>query len=378
MSFYNIVKNIDFDNIENILNNVKEEDIMNTLRKDELSDFDFLTLLSKEASNHLERIAQRANEITLKHFGKAIIMYTPMYIANYCSNKCVYCSFNIENDIERVKLTLEEIEKEAQFISNQGFRHILVLTGESRKYTPLSYIKEAVMILRKYFDCISIEIYSLTQEEYHELTEIGVSGLTMYQETYNEKVYKKLHLKGPKKDYMKRLNTPENGAKAGLNSIGIGALLGLSDMIQDAFMTGKHVRYLQDKYPEVEYSVSLPRMRPHLGEFQDFVPVDNRKFVQILLAYRLYLPNVGINISTREQENFRDYLIPLGATSLSAGVSTKVGGHTSNKDKTESQFEISDKRSLAEIKKAIKEMGYQPVMKNWMNLNEVDYDNSCK
>jgi 2-iminoacetate synthase len=364
MSFINEINTYDRSYIEKQAMSVRDEDLIRVLSKEQLNADDYLTLLSPAASNHLEAMAKRANEVTLKHFGRTVLLYTPIYIANHCANKCVYCSFNIENNIHRMQLNAAEIEAEAINIKKEGFQHVLLLTGEDRKSTPVSYIVEAVKILRKYFQAVSIEIYPLSEEEYRQVIEAGVSGLTIYQETYDRDRYKSLHLKGPKRHYETRLNAPEDGAKAGMRFINIGALLGLTNGIYDAFMTGLHAHYLQRKYPEVEYGVSLPRMRPHIGEFQDFTPIDDPYFVQVLLAYRLFLPSMSINISTREDGTFREHLIPLGATNMSAGVSTSVGGHIEDQG-SEAQFEIADERSLSEMCQAIKAVGYQPVLQNW-------------
>lgn len=365
MSFLEIVENYKQEQIESYVTSVTSDQVLAALSRDIKTPEDFLALLSPAASDCLEEMAKQANELTLKHFGKAVLLYTPLYIANHCANKCVYCSFNIENDIARMQLTMEEIEKEAKIISQQGFRHILLLTGEDRHSTPVSYIVEAVKVLKKYFDGVSIEIYPLTTEKYEEVVAAGVSGLTIYQETYDQERYKALHLKGPKRNYLNRLNAPEFGAKAGMHFVNIGALLGLCSGVYDAFMTGLHADYLQRKYPSVEYGVSLPRMRPHVGSFQDFTPVGDKAFVQFLLAYRLFLPSMAINISTREEGSFREHLIPIGATSVSAGVSTHVGGHASVEETSSPQFEIADERSLDEMCAAIKRIGYQPVLKNW-------------
>ncbi len=365
MSFLDELSQYTPESIETYTEKVSGEMVLRTLEKERLTAEDFLCLLSSAASGYLEQMAVKANALTLKHFGRAVLLYTPIYIANHCANKCVYCSFNIENDIQRVQLTMDEIDQEAQLISKEGFQHILLLTGEDRKSTPVSYIIEAVKVLKGYFEGISIEIYPLTTEEYEAVIAAGVTGLTIYQETYDEKRYKALHLKGPKRNYDNRLNAPERGAKAGMRFVNIGALLGLKNGPYDAFMTGIHADYLQRKYPGVEYGVSLPRMRPHIGEFQDFTPIEDPYFVQVLLAYRIYLPSLSINISTREAGWFREHLIPLGATNLSAGVSTQVGGHVGDDDASAPQFEIADERSLDEVKRAIENIGYQPVLKNW-------------
>lgn len=365
MGFIKIVEAYTPEHLNEMVHGVTETQVMQAIAKDHLTEDDFLALLSPAASHHLEAMAERAKALTLQHFGRGVLLYTPLYIANHCSNRCVYCSFNVANDIKRSQLTMAEIEQEAQAIRDDGFRHILILTGEDKHKTPVSYIIEAIKVLKKYFEAISIEIYPLSEEEYRKVIEAGVSGLTIYQETYDQARYSKLHLKGPKRHYQNRLDTPEYGARAGMNFINIGALLGLTDGIYDAFMTGLHAAYLQKHYPSVEYGVSLPRMRPHIGAFQDFTPIEDPYFVQVMLAYRLFLPSMSINISTRELPDFREHLIPIGATNISAGVSTKVGGHVEGEDDSAPQFEIADNRSLEEMKAVIQKLGYQPVLKNW-------------
>ncbi|WP_069649041.1 2-iminoacetate synthase ThiH [Caloranaerobacter ferrireducens] len=368
MSFYSEYlkyKNFQFNKF---LENITSSDIFRIINKDKIDEYDFLTLLSNEAEKYLEEMAQKAHQLTVQNFGKTILLYTPLYLSNFCVNRCSYCGFNIENKIKRKKLTFEEIEEEAKAISSTGLRHVLILTGESRKETPVSYIVDAVKILKKYFDSISIEIYPLKEDEYREVIKAGVDGLTIYQEVYDEDIYDKVHIAGPKKNYRFRLNAPERACKARMRNISIGALLGLNDWRKEAFLTGLHAKYLQDKYSDVEISVSLPRIRPHIGVYEDIYPVSDKNLVQIMLALRLFLPRIGITISTRENQKLRDNLIPLGVTKTSAGVSTEVGGHSS-KTKSDSQFEISDKRSVIEMKKAILSRGYQPVFKDWMQID---------
>jgi len=365
MSFYEeYLKYKDFD-FDSFFNEITDIDVLRAINKDKLSEIDYLTLLSPKGQNHLEEMAQRAHNLTKQHFGKTIILYTPMYLANYCVNRCSYCGFNIDNNICRKKLSLEEIELEAKAISETGLRHILLLTGESKKDTPVEYIIDAVGVIKKYFDSISIEIYPLTEEEYKKVIDAGVDGLTIYQEVYDEEIYDKVHLAGPKKNYMFRLDAPERACKGKVRTVNIGALLGLDEWKKEAFITGIHGKYLQDKYSDVDVSISLPRIRPHIGVFDDVYPVNDKEIVQIIMATRIFLPRIGITISTREEEEFRNNIMPLGVTKMSAGVSTEVGGHSSN-DKTESQFEISDKRSVKEIREAIISRGYQPVFKDWM------------
>lgn len=364
MSFYDIYLNYKDFNFESYFEDIKDEDVISVLNKNKIDKLDFLTLLSPVASKHLELIANKAHELSLKHFGKAILLYTPLYISNYCVNKCLYCSYNIENEITRKKLSLQEIEEEAKIIASSGLKHILILSGESRKHTSIEYIKDCVKILKKYFDSIGIEIYPLTTEEYKEVIEVGVDGLTIYQEVYDEEIYKKVHVKGPKANYKFRLDAPERACKAGIRSANIGSLLGLNDWRKEAFITGIHGKYLQDKYTEVELSMSLPRIKEHVGEYNEILGVNDKDLVQIMLALRIFLPSLGLTMSTRESENLRNNLIPLGVTKMSAGVSTEVGGHTLESTGN-SQFEISDNRSVKEIKNVILSKGYQPIFKDW-------------
>lgn len=367
MSFYNTVKLYDNFKYDEYFENLSSDDILRIINKERKSDHDFLALLSPQAGDFLEEMAIEARKKTLQHFGKAILLYTPMYLANYCVNRCAYCGFNLENEITRKKLTFEEIDKEAQAIAATGLKHILILTGESQKHTPISYIIDAIKILKRYFDSISIEIYPLTEEQYSQVVEAGLDGLTVYQEVYDQEIYDKVHISGPKKNYLFRLDAPERACKEKIRSVNIGSLLGLNNWRIESFMTGLHAKYLQDKYPDVDVSVSLPRIRPHVGVFEDVCEVNDKSLVQIMLAIRLFKPSIGITISTREKQELRDNLIPLGVTKMSAGVSTEVGGHTSE-DHDTSQFEISDKRSVEEIREAILAKGYHPVFKDWMQI----------
>jgi len=367
MSFYNEyleIKDIDF---TNFFKQITKSDVLRAISNESLNKYDFLTLLSPIAQGMLEEMAQKSQRLTVQNFGKTMLLYTPMYLANFCVNKCSYCGFNVSNDIVRKALTMEEIEEEAKAISSSGLRHILILTGESKKESPVSYIIDAVKVIKKYFDSVAIEIYPLTEDEYREVIAAGIDSFTIYQEVYNEEIYDKVHIAGPKKNYRFRLDAPERACRAKMRGVNIGALLGLHDWRREAFFTGLHANYLQNKYSDVEISVSLPRLRPHAGSFNDIYPVEDRDLVQIMLALRLFLPRAGITISTRESKSLRNNLIPLGVTKMSAGVSTEVGGHSS-KTKSDSQFEISDKRNVDEMKKVLLAKGYQPVFKDWMHI----------
>ncbi|QXM06891.1 2-iminoacetate synthase ThiH [Crassaminicella indica] len=367
MGFYDVYINFkDFD-YDAFFENVTSTEIKRILNKNKINIYDFLALLSPKAESFLEEMAQKAHALSLQHFGKTILLFTPMYIGNFCVNRCAYCGFNVDNNIKRKKLSPEEIEREAISIAKTGLKHILVLTGESPNATPVSYIIDAVKILKKYFDSVGIEVYPLTQEDYERMVEAGVDNLAVYQEVYDEKIYDRVHISGPKKDYHFRLDTPERGCKAKMRNVNIGALLGLNEWRREAFMSGLHANYLQNKYPDVCISISPPRIRPHAGCFDEVHNVSDKNIVQYLLALRIFMPYLGITLSTRERASFRDHLIPLGVTKMSAGVSTEVGGHSSN-DKGEGQFEISDNRSVEEMKNVILSKGYQPVFKDWMQI----------
>jgi len=346
---------------------VSDADISRVISKDRLDIFDLLTLLSQRAEGHLEVMAQKSQELTLNNFGKVIYLYAPLYLANYCDNECLYCGFNRAHSIERKKLSLAEVEMEAQVIQRTGIRHILILTGESREHTPVSYLKECVLVLKKYFSSIAIEVYPLEALEYRELIEAGVDGLTLYQETYDRALYARLHCKGPKSDFSYRLSAPDKACSVKMRSLSIGALLGLSDFRHEVFFLGLHAAYLERAYPAVELSVSLPRIQRSVGDFAPICRVSDHDLVQAMLALRIFLPRVGINISTRENQEFRSHLIGLGVTRMSAGSRTEVGGYASA-DKTQGQFDVADTSDVKEVKEMISSKGYQPVMKDWQVL----------
>jgi 2-iminoacetate synthase len=337
------------------------------LASDLLNLEDLPVLLSKMDSKQLEQLALRANRESQSYHGKTVQLFTPLYLGNYCENQCIYCAFNSQYKVKRKKLSYVEVINECEWVKATGLDEILLLTGESRKHTDVAYISECSRIASKYFNSVGIEIYPLEVHEYKTLIEAGVTSLTLYQETYDESRYDALHLAGPKKDYSYRLGAPERGAIAGMNKIQIGALLGLADPLEDAYKTAMHLTYLMNHYPEVEWGLSLPRLKDI--ENGSFIgnPVEDRLFVQILLAFRVLFPKVSISISTREDKGFREQLIPLGVTKLSAGVSTSVGRLTKEEAETK-QFEISDESSVEEVKAMVSKKGYQVVMKNWVRL----------
>lgn len=369
MSFYPICAEYNEAPLDTQFSQATAEDVRRALGKTTLEPGDFLALMSPAAVPFLEEMAQKASQLTAQHFGRTIQLFTPLYLSNYCANHCVYCGFSAKNDIPRTQLEPEQLEEEARAISETGLKHLLILTGEARAKASPEYLDACMAVLRKYFPSVSIEIYAMEQDEYARLVEAGVDGLTIYQETYDEALYAKLHPRGPKKDFAYRLDAPERGCKAGMRVVNVGALLGLGDWRKDALITGMHAAYLMNLYPEVDISVSLPRMRPHAGEFQPTSIVEDRDMVQTMLALRLFQPRLGITVSTRERAEFRENILPLGVTKMSAGVSTAVGGHSQDGDKV-GQFDISDERTVDEMCAALRERGYQPVFKDWEPITE--------
>ncbi|MBW2366268.1 MAG: 2-iminoacetate synthase ThiH [Deltaproteobacteria bacterium] len=365
MSFYDTITRFEAFDFDGFFNSVTDRDVERALSTDRLTWQDFLALLSERAVKYLEPMAQKARQLTIQYFGRTIQLYIPLYIANYCSNECIYCGFNRTNKINRKKLTLDEIEMEAEAISQTEMKHILVLTGEAPKVTPIEYIEEAITILKKWFSSISIEIFPMDTDGYRRLKTAGVDGLTIYQEVYDRRIYDKVHLAGGKTDYRYRLDAPERGARSGLRNVNVGALFGLGEKRSEAFLAGMHAKYLEDHYLDTEIGLSLPRINPAEGGFQPYDLVDDRTFVQFMVAYRLFLPRAGIAISTRECAEFRDRLLFLGATRYSAGSRTDVGGYAHPQEASTAQFEISDERGVEKTISAIREKGFQPVFKDW-------------
>lgn len=345
-----------------------DRDVLYALEKEELEIRDFAALLSPAALRHLEAIARKAKRETAKHFGNSICLFTPLYIANYCVNHCVYCGFNCRNQINRAKLTLEEIETEFQAISATGLEEILLLTGESRYQSDVEYIGKAVELAKQYFKTIGIEIYPLNSDEYAYLQQKGADFVSVYQETYNQLKYKEVHLSGPKRDFSYRFNAQERALMGGMRGVGVGALLGLDNFRNDALASGLHAKFLQQKYPHAEVSFSVPRLRPYKNnETNNANDVHEPQLLQVMLAYRLFMPFAGITISTRERAGFRDNVVGMVATKISAGVKTGVGGHE-EEEKGDAQFVISDPRSVDEIRGMLKEKQLQEVFTDYIRL----------
>lgn len=335
---------------------------------------DFKALLSPAAEPYLEQMAQRARMETSKHFGNTVYLFTPLYIANYCENYCVYCGFNCYNDIHRMKLTPEQIEHEMQVIASSGMEEILILTGESRVQSDVKYIGEACKLARKYFRMVGLEIYPVNTDEYRYLHECGADYVTVFQESYDIVAYEKLHLMGHKRVWPYRFDAQERALRGGMRGVGFSALLGLSDFRKDALASALHVYYLQRKYPQAEMSLSCPRLRPIINN-EKINPQDvhEKQLCQILCAYRIFMPFVGITVSSRESAAFRNGIVKICATKVSAGVSTGIGDHESKYtgkdsggDQGDEQFEISDGRSLKKMYDDITDEGLQPVLNDYL------------
>ncbi|MEO1816181.1 MAG: 2-iminoacetate synthase ThiH [Acetobacterium sp.] len=345
---------------------VSARDVEAALKKDHLSIEDYGALLSPAATPYLEEMAKKANIETRKHFGNSIGLFTPLYIANYCENNCVYCGFNCKNKIRRGKLSLAEMERELEAIARTGLKEILILTGESRHHSGVEYIGAGVKLAAAYFSTVGIEIYPLNVDEYAYLKKCGADFVSVYQETYNISKYEQVHLSGSKRVFPYRFDSQERALMGGMRGVSFGALLGLGDFRKDAFATGLHALYIQQKYPHAEIGFSTPRLRPYINN-ADNNPNDvhEKQLLQVMLAYRLLMPFAGITISTRERAGFRDHVIGMVATKISAGVSVGVGGHD-QEDKGDEQFEISDPRSVSEVHQMILNRGLQPVYRDYI------------
>lgn len=346
-----------------------EQDVIEALKQDRLSPRDFGALLSPAAAPYLEDMAKRAKLETARHFGNSVYLFTPVYISNYCENYCVYCGFNCHNQIRRAKLSMEGIEREMVAIAKTGLEEILILTGESRKMSDITYIGEACKIARKYFKMVGIEVYPMNVDEYAYLHQCGADFVTVFQETYNSDKYETLHLAGHKRVFPYRINAQERALMGGMRGVAFAALLGLSDFRKDAFATGIHAYLIQKKYPHAEISFSCPRLRPIINNDKiNPKDVHERELLQVMCAYRIFMPYAGMTISTRERAGFRDHVIGLAATKISAGVSTGIGEHQEEGVQGDDQFEIADSRNVEEVVAAIKEQGLQPVMNDYVFL----------
>lgn len=338
------------------------KDVKNALNQTHLGIENLKALLSSAAEDFIEELAFRSAKVKQKYFGNSISLFTPLYLSNYCNSKCVYCGFQKGNKIARAKLSAAEIHEEMEAIAKSGLEEILMLTGEGREFASVEYIGNACRIAREYFKVVGVEIYPMNEDEYRILHENGCDYVTVFQETYNPLKYSKIHLGGEKRVFPYRFNAQERALKAGMRGVAFGALLGIDDFRKDALATALHAHFLQQAYPYAEISISVPRLRPIINNAKIHPKdVSEKRLLQVLCAYRLFLPFAGITISSRERVGFRDEVIKLGATKMSAGVSVGIGEHKGEK-KGDGQFEISDDRSVDEILAMLKRSNLQAVM----------------
>ncbi len=382
MEYMNGMEHIDSDIMEKVLSEVESydysrytaKDVKAALQHENCSIEDLKALLSPAAEPFLEEMAARAKLETSKHFGNTVYLFTPLYIANYCENYCVYCGFNCYNNISRMKLNMEQIEHEMKIIADSGMEEILILTGESRTHSNVEYIGEACKLARKYFRMVGLEIYPVNVDEYKYLHECGADYVTVFQETYDSDRYEQLHLLGHKRVFPYRFEAQERALMGGMRGVAFSALLGLSDFRKDALATALHAYNIQRKYPYAELSLSCPRLRPIINNDKiNPLDVHEKQLCQVLCAYRIFLPFVGITVSSRESESFRNGIVKIAATKVSAGVSTGIGDHESKYngketegDKGDEQFEINDGRSFDKMYDDIAAEGLQPVLNDYL------------
>lgn len=367
-SFKEIFDQYNWNDVARSVQQKTAADVQHALSASHRTIEDFKALISPAAEEYLEQMAQMSHQLTQKRFGKTIQMYAPMYLSNECNNICTYCGFSFDNKIKRKTLSAAEILADVEVIKSHGFNHILLVTGEANQIVHMDYFLKAIKLIKPHFANISIEVQPLEQEEYEQLQQAGVYSVLVYQETYHKDIYKQYHPKGKKSNFYYRLETPDRLGSAGIHKTGLGVLLGLEDWRTDSFFCALHLNYLQKKYWQTKYSVSFPRIRPAEGIHKTEFHMNDKELVQLICAYRLFNEDVELSISTRESEKFRDHIIKLGATSMSAGSKTNPGGYAADENSLE-QFEISDERSPEEIAKMITSQGYEPVWKDWQHFN---------
>ncbi len=363
-SFKEIFDQYHWDDVKSSIYNKTQQDVERALASEERSIEDFKALISPAAKPYLEEMAHQSREITLKRFGNTMQLYAPLYLSNECQNICTYCGFSYNNKIRRKTLSNVEILKEVEALKKMGFEHVLLVTGEANQTVGMDYFRNAMNIIRPHFANVSIEVQPLDEEDYAELSDLGVHAVLVYQETYHQEDYKLHHPKGKKSNFYYRLDTPDRLGEAGIHKMGLGALIGLEDWRTESFFVALHLQYLERKYWKTKYSISFPRLRPFSGGLDPKVEMTDPELVQLICAYRLLNEEVELSLSTRESEKFRDNVMKLGITSMSAGSKTNPGGYAVEKESLE-QFEISDERTPAEIAELIRRQGYEPVWKDW-------------
>lgn len=363
-SFKDVFDSYNWKSIEQDIYAKTSQDVEAALHKTVRDLEDFKALISPAAASYLEPMAQLSHQLTLQRFGNTIQLFAPMYLSNECQNICTYCGFSLDNKIRRKTLSDAEIEREVKAIKDLGYDHILLVTGEANQTVGIGYIEHAIQVVRPHFANVSIEVQPLDKQDYDRLVKSGLHSVLVYQETYHEEEYKTHHPKGKKSNFYYRLDTPDRLGQAGVHKIGLGALIGLEDWRVDSFYVALHLDYLERTYWQTKYSLSFPRLRPFSGGLEPKIAMNDRELVQLISAYRLFNQEVELSLSTRETESFRDNVMKLGVTTMSAGSKTNPGGYAVEEESLE-QFEISDERSPKQIAQMIRNNGYEAVWKDW-------------
>ncbi|WP_411705701.1 2-iminoacetate synthase ThiH [Edaphovirga cremea] len=356
---------LDWDDISLRIHSKTALDVEKALRAEKLTREDLMALISPAAEPFLEPLAQRAQQLTRQRFGNTVSFYVPLYLSNLCANDCTYCGFSMSNRIKRKTLDEAEIDRECAAIQALGFEHLLLVTGEHKAKVGMDYFRQHFPAIRRRFSSLMIEVQPLAQEEYAELKTLGLDGVMVYQETYHAPTYQQHHLRGKKQDFFWRLNTPDRLGRAGIDKIGLGALIGLSSSWRtDCYLLAEHLFYLQQTYWQSRYSIAFPRLRPCTGGIEPASLMSERQLVQVICAFRLFAPEIELTLSTRESPYFRDHVIPLAITNVSAGSKTQPGGYADDHPELE-QFAPHDDRSPTVVAQAIIRAGLQPVWKDW-------------
>jgi len=363
-TFKQIADNINWNDTSKSIYSKTTTDVEKALNSKKPNLEDFKALISPAAEPYLEQMAQKSHQLTLERFGNTIQMYAPLYLSNECQNICTYCGFSLDVKIPRKTLTDDEILAEVKVLKSYGYDHVLIVTGEANKTVGVDYIKNAIQLMKPYFSHISIEVQPLHQNEYEELISEGLNTVLVYQETYNRENYKKHHPKGKKSNYDYRIETHDRLGKAGIHKMGVGVLIGLEDWRTDSFFAASHLDYLEKKYWKANYSISFPRLRPCAGGVELKSVMTDKQLVQLICAYRIFNQEIELSMSTRESDSFRDNVIKLGITSISADSKTDPGGYANPNTNLE-QFEIHDKRTTSSFIQKIKDQGYEPIFKGW-------------
>ncbi|WP_323641122.1 2-iminoacetate synthase ThiH [Pectobacterium polonicum] len=365
VDFQTVWEQLDWDDLTLRINGKTARDVERALAAPHLTRDDFMALISPAASTYLEPLAQRAQRLTRQRFGNTVGFYVPLYLSNLCSNDCTYCGFSMSNHIKRKTLDEAEILRECAAIKELGFEHLLLVTGEHQRKVGMDYFRRVFPLIRPLFSSLMIEVQPLSQDEYAELKTLGLDGVMVYQETYHPATYQLHHLKGQKQDFHWRLATPDRLGRAGIDKIGLGALIGLSNSWRtDCYMVAEHLLHLQQNYWQSRYSISFPRLRPCTGGIEPASLMDEAQLMQVICAFRLLSPDIELSLSTRESPFFRDHAIPIAINNVSAFSKTQPGGYADDHPELE-QFSPHDSRRPEDVAQAIIRAGLQPVWKDW-------------